>query len=92
MKLWGFKDCHFGQFGTINARYISRYYSVSGNLIRLRNRCKLVKRSLFTIIDLLQEAKSILLYFIWRVGDDIHKKFQILEKKRFHFILLHLFF
>ena len=23
--LWGFKDCHFGQFGTINARYISRY-------------------------------------------------------------------
>ena len=25
VKLWGFKDCHFGQFGTINARYISRY-------------------------------------------------------------------
>ena len=25
VKLWGFKDCHFGQLGTINARYISRY-------------------------------------------------------------------
>ena len=25
VKLRGFKDCHFGQFGTINARYISRY-------------------------------------------------------------------
>ena len=25
VNLWGFKDCHFGQFGTINARYISRY-------------------------------------------------------------------
>ena len=28
VKLWGFKDCHFGhfdQFGTINARYNSRY-------------------------------------------------------------------
>ena len=24
-KLWGFKYCHFGQFGTINARFISRY-------------------------------------------------------------------
>ena len=24
VKLWEFKDCHFGQFGTINARYISR--------------------------------------------------------------------
>ena len=25
VKLRGFKDCHFGQIGTINARYISRY-------------------------------------------------------------------
>ena len=25
VRLWGFKDCHFGQFGTINARHISRY-------------------------------------------------------------------
>ena len=25
VKLWGFEGCHSGQFGTINARYISRY-------------------------------------------------------------------
>ena len=25
VKLWGFKNLHFGQFGTINARYILRY-------------------------------------------------------------------
>ena len=71
VKLWGFKDCHFGhfdQFGTINARYNSRYYRVSGDLIRLINRSKLVERSLFAIIDLLQGTKSIFLYFIWRVG------------------------
>ena len=24
VKLWGFEDCHFGQFGTINARSVSR--------------------------------------------------------------------
>ena len=60
VKLRGFKDCHFG---TINARYISRYY-----LIRPRNRSKLVERSLFAIIDLLQGAKFIFLYFIWRVA------------------------
>ena len=41
----------------------------------------MVERNLFAIIRLLQEAKSILLYFIWRVGDDFHKKFQFLEKK-----------
>ena len=38
------------------------------DLIRLRNRSKLVERSLFAIIDLLQGTKSILLYFLWRVG------------------------
>ena len=32
LQLWGFKDCHFGQFGAINARYTSRYLSVSGDL------------------------------------------------------------
>ena len=71
VKLWGFKDCHFGQFdqfGTVNARYILRYQRVSGDLIRLRNSPKLVESSLFAIIDLLQGAKSIVLYFIWRVG------------------------
>ena len=30
VKLWGFKDCYFGQSGTINAGYISRYKRVSG--------------------------------------------------------------
>ena len=25
VKLWGLKDCHFGRFGTINARYIIRF-------------------------------------------------------------------
>ena len=67
-KLWRFKDCNFGQFGTINARYISRYKRVSGELNRLRSRSKLVERNLFARIDLLQGAKFIFLYFIWRVG------------------------
>ena len=25
VELWGVKDCDFGQIGTINARYVSRY-------------------------------------------------------------------
>ena len=30
VKLWGFKERYFGQFGTtINARYISRYYALA---------------------------------------------------------------
>ena len=72
----GFKDCHFGhfdQFGTINDQYISRFERVSGDLIRLRNRSKLVKENLFAITDLLLGAKFIFLYFIWRVGDDFRK-------------------
>ena len=52
----------------------------------------MVERSLFAIIDLLQVAKSIILYFIWRVGGYfLFKKFQIFEKK-FNFNLLHLIF
>ena len=47
-----------------------------GDLIRLRNRSKLVERSLFAIIDL---AKSILFYFIWRVGGGL-KKFKFKKK------------
>ena len=39
-----------------------------GDFIRLRNCSKLVEGSLFTIISLLLEAKSITLYFIWCVG------------------------
>ena len=49
-----------------NLGQLTRYQCVSGDLIRLRNRSKLVKR-IFAIIDLLQGAKFILLYFKWRV-------------------------
>ena len=37
---------------------------MSGDLISLINRSKLVERSLFAIIDLVQRAKAIRLYFI----------------------------
>ena len=41
---------------------------------------------------MLQVAKFILLYFIWRMGDDFHKKFQISEKKvSIYFITLSFF-
>ena len=46
----------------------------SRDLIRLRNRFKLLEGSLFAVIDLLLDAKFITLYFISRVGDDFHKK------------------
>ena len=35
VKLWGLEYCHSCQFGTINARYISRRYRLSVELIRL---------------------------------------------------------
>ena len=44
------------------------------DLIRLRNRFKLLEGSLLAVIDLLLDAKFITLYFISRVGDDFHKK------------------
>ena len=48
---------------------------MSGDLIRLINRSKLVERSLFAIIDLLlQGAKSILLYLYGVWGDKFLKK------------------
>ena len=37
VKLWGFKDCHFGQFGTINARYISCFNAQAENLSVLKS-------------------------------------------------------
>ena len=89
-KVTGSKDCHFGQFGTNNARYNSRYLRVSGELIHLRNRFKLVKRSLFAIIGLLQGAKFILLDFIWRVGDGFSKKKNSNFRKLVFFILFYL--
>ena len=64
----GFKDCHSGQFGTINERYFSHYVRASGYLICRRNRSKLVEESLFALIYLLLGAKFIILYFKWRVG------------------------
>ena len=77
-----------------NARYISRFKRVSGDLIRLRNQSKLVERSLFAIIDLLQGAKSILWYFIWFVGGWFSYKISIFRKKisfcfiTFNFLML----
>ena len=64
---------------------------MSGDSIRLRNRSKIVERSLFAIIELLQGTKFIFctLYGVW--GNDFPNKFQILEKK-FTFILFHLIF
>ena len=78
VKLLRFKDCDFGQFGTINGRYI----------IRPRNCSKLVQRSLFPIIDLLIGAKSITSFFIWRVGGggDFHKNLKLKNKLSFYYI------
>ena len=49
-----FKDCHFAHFGTYFV-----LLRVSRDLIRPRNRSKLVEGSLFAIIDLLLRAKAI---------------------------------
>ena len=51
----------------------------------------MVERSLFAIIGLLQGANFMLLYFIWRVGDDFHKKPQVLENYFVYFITLSCF-
>ena len=51
----------------------------------------MVENSLFAINDLLQGANvSFVLYMV--CGDDFHKKFQILGKFFFHFVLFHLIF
>ena len=52
------------------------------DLTRLRNSSKLVVGLIFAVIDLLLWAKSITLYFIWHVGDELHKQCQI--KKKLH--------
>ena len=77
----------FCQFGTIKARYISRYYRLSGDLILLRNRSKLVEESLLAIIDFLLGAKSFTLCFLWRVGGQKN-----LILKKFHFFITFNFF
>ena len=76
VNLRRFKDSHFGQVGTINARYNSHYYRVIGDLICYRNRSKLVEGSLFAAIYLLLVMKYMTLYLIWIVGYDFHKKTQ----------------
>ena len=80
-----FKDCRFGQFGTINAwdnlgQYISRYYRVSGDLIGFRNSSKLVQGSLFAIIDLLLRA-NLSFSTLYGVRGMIFTKKIISEKK-----------
>ena len=47
------------------------------DLIRIRNRSKLIQGSLYVIIGLLIRAKSITLYLIWRVGGCFPKKILI---------------
>ena len=46
-KLKGFKDCHFG---TINARYVSRYQRESRDLVPLRTHSKSVGGNFFAIL------------------------------------------
>ena len=72
-------------------RYISCCERVRRDLNCLRNCSKMVERSLFVIIDLLLEAKFIVLNFIWRVGDDFKKKISSF-RKNFILFLLHLTF
>ena len=66
---------------------------VSGELFRLRNCSKLVKRSLFAIIGLLQGTKSILLFFVWRVGGWFSQKCSNFRKNFFFdFVIFHWIF
>ena len=54
--------------------------------VGLKNCSKLVEVSLFAIIDLLIEAKFIILNFIWRMGMIFTKKTHI-KKKNLYFAL-----
>ena len=62
---------------------------MSGDLIRLLNRSKLVERSLFAIIDLLQGTKINLFVLIMACGGMIFIKNFKVKKKVVHFILFH---
>ena len=57
-------------------RDMFRAINEQGDLIRLRNRSKLVEGKLFAIVDFLKGAKSITLYFKWREGVDFYQKSQ----------------
>ena len=81
VKLWGFDDCHFGQFGTINARYIFWLLPHKQRFDPRINRSKFVEGRLFALIDLLLGAKSIFFYFIWRMVVRIFTNFLKFEKK-----------
>ena len=59
-KMKNFKD-------ELKVCYLCKQTKPDKQKFRLRNCPKLVEGSLFTIIDLLIGAKSITLYFIWRV-------------------------
>ena len=48
-------------------------------------RSKMVERRLFAIIDLLQGANAIFLYFIWRVGELFLRKVSSFGKKNISF-------
>ena len=67
VKLWGFKIAIFANLGQLT-RDTFRAINARRRFNPLRNRSKLVERSLFAIIHLLQGAKFILLGFIWRGG------------------------
>ena len=58
-------------------RYVLRFYRVSEDLIRLRNRSKLVQGSLFAIIDLLlkQNLSLSTLYDVWGMNFGNNLKF-----------------
>ena len=65
LKFWGLKDCHFGEFW-IDFALLTRTRFRAGDLIRLRNRSKLVEEQLclFAVNYLLLGAKFITLYCI----------------------------
>ena len=58
---------------------------MSGDLIRLRNRSKLVERNLKALVDLLQEAKSIFERTIFAIVDLLQGSKSNLRKQN-HFI------
>ena len=72
------------------------FCAINGDLIRLRNRSKLVKGSLFAIIDSERNLSLCTLLGIEGGGGGgvrfFKKKSQILKKKLVHSIFLHLVF
>ena len=96
LYVWNCMELYDKKFFHVWKLYDKKFRSsrerVSGDLIRLRNCSKLVERSLFAIIDLVQGRKSNFSYLYDVCGDDFYIKFQILEKKNSLFLLIQLFF